>query len=104
MSRGIARKVRESNLKTQCLKWLEKSEHIYAVKNHGSAYSAVGTADLTICVEGRYLAVELKKKGGKPTKIQEWRMEQVRRAGGRAELVGHLDELRLIIWQMTEGD
>jgi hypothetical protein len=43
----------------------------------------VGVPDFLGCVRGRFVAIELKKdKETKPSKLQRYVLEQIRRAGG----------------------
>lgn len=45
---------------------------------------AVGCSDLTCCIRGRFIAIEIKSATGKTTPAQEKYLERVRQAGGVA--------------------
>jgi len=55
---------------------------IYAYKNIST--NRKGIPDIIACVNGKFLAIEVKSKGGKPTKLQEYNIEQIRKSGGSA--------------------
>jgi hypothetical protein len=57
------------------------------IKIHSSPFSEAGVADLLCCVDGKFIALEVKKKGNKATPIQLMFLESIRRAGGRAGVV-----------------
>jgi len=51
---------------------------------HGTSYAVVGDSDIYGIVRGLPFVFEVKKPGEEPTKIQEYRMAEFRRAGGYA--------------------
>lgn len=56
-----------------------------------------GRPDLVACVQGRFVALELKRPGGRPTPLQLRRLDEVRAAGGIAAVVHSVeDALRTI--------
>ena len=72
---------------------LIKSKGGYVLKTHVSSFQRQGEPDVTVCYKGRYLAFELKVKGNKPTKLQEHKMCEIRRAGGIAMVARTLKEV-----------
>ena len=63
-----------------------KSIGAYFIKTHGDRFSKVGTPDIIACVNGRFVAIEVKAENGKPSELQLYHLEQIRKAGG----VGYL--------------
>lgn len=59
----------------------------YRVKYHGNAYSENGTPDILACVNGYFLAIEVKAPEGKPSELQLAKIEMIRKAGGFAYVV-----------------
>lgn len=57
-------------------------ERGYCVKYHGNAYSTSGTPDILACINGYFLAIEVKAQTGKPSKLQLVKIDQIRKAGG----------------------
>jgi hypothetical protein len=41
-----------------------------------------GTPDILICVNGYFVGLELKAEGGKPTALQQWKLQEIAKAGG----------------------
>lgn len=54
----------------------------WTMKVHGSPAQAVGIPDLLICYRGLFVAIEVKLPGNSPTKIQQYVMKQIEKAGG----------------------
>lgn len=61
-----------------------KERGAYCVKYHGNYYSENGTPDILACVNGYFLAIEVKADNGKPTPLQLVKIEDIRKAGGFA--------------------
>lgn len=58
------------------------------IKIHGSPFQIAGIPDILGCYEGRFIAFEVKRDSmGRPTKLQVFQMNQIRRAGGVARLI-----------------
>lgn len=51
--------MRESSLQTKCIDYL-KSCGIYFINIHGGGWGAKGAPDLIACIDGRFVAFELK--------------------------------------------
>lgn len=56
-------------------------------KIHGNAFQEAGTPDLLCCLAGRFIGLEVKKRGNKPTYIQEASLRTIRKAGGIAGVI-----------------
>lgn len=59
----------------------------YRVKYHGNYYSENGTPDILACINGYFLAIEVKAPEGKPTELQLAKIAEIRKAGGFAYVV-----------------
>ena len=75
-------KVFENKIKTYL-----KSIGAYFIKTHGDRFSKVGTPDILACVNGRFVAVEVKGENGKPSELQLHHIEQIKKAGGVAYIL-----------------
>ena len=64
-----------------------KSIDAYFIKTHGDRFSRVGTPDIIACVNGHFVAVEVKAENGKPSELQLYHLEQIRKAGGHSFLL-----------------
>ena len=76
----------EKNFENKIKAYL-KSIGAYFIKTHGDRFSRVGTPDIIACVNGRFVAVEVKAENGKPSELQLYHLEQIRKAGGHAFLL-----------------
>lgn len=59
----------------------------YFVKYHGNAYSTNGTPDILACVNGQFIAIEVKAQSGHPSELQLAKISDIRNAGGLAYVV-----------------
>jgi hypothetical protein len=85
-SAGLSRPqapARESALVARITAYLRTVPGCYVRKLHGSAFQ-VGLPDLVGCYRGRFVAIECKKKGGKPTVVQVEELRRITQAGGAA--------------------
>ena len=61
-----------------------KEKGIYYVKYFGCGYSTSGTPDILACVNGYFLAIEVKAQNGVPSELQLAKIDDIRKAGGFA--------------------
>jgi Holliday junction resolvase len=52
-----------------------------------------GIADILGCYKGRFLAIEVKRKGQNPTELQQAFIDQIQRAGGLAFVARSSDDV-----------
>lgn len=64
-----------------------KSIGAYFIKTHGDRFSKIGTPDIISCVNGYFVAVEVKAENGKPSQLQLHHIEQIKKAGGVAYIL-----------------
>ena len=84
----------EKDIQRQILKWLNSQNNIYAVKIAQGAYSQAGISDILACVAGRFVAIEVKRKGGKVTALQRAFINKINSVGGYAFVAYSLDEVK----------
>ena len=72
---------KEKAFETQIRKYLE-SEGCYCFKVWGGGFQRAGIPDLLICVNGYFVAVEVKGDMGKASELQVHNLVQIRKAGG----------------------
>jgi len=86
----------ETALKAKVLKWLKKEfpeGFFYKVSEKFTA----GIPDVIGCIAGRFIAIELKVKGGKLTKLQEFTLRKLNLAGAITGVCYSLDEIRELL-------
>lgn len=64
------------------------SEHnCYYVKYFANRNTRSGVPDILACVNGHFVAIEVKAEDGKPTELQKWNVDKIRECGGVAMIV-----------------
>lgn len=83
----------EKKVKDKVVKLLKEvgAYHFYPV---ASGYGSAGIPDIVACIKGRFIGIECKANGGKPTALQEKNLLTIVEKGGIAVLV---DETGLAI-------
>lgn len=71
----------ERQLQTKVLHFL-RNENIWHVKVWGGGFQRAGVPDIITCVNGYFVAIELKSETGKPTKLQDYNLERINESGG----------------------
>lgn len=51
------------------------------------------TVDILVCYQGRFIGIECKRSGGKPTERQKFVMDEIRKAGGLAFVISSKEEV-----------
>jgi len=67
------------------------------VKYHATAYSTNGVADLLVCCQGKFIAMEVKSEKGIQSELQKLQQKKVISAGGMSVVVRSCDEAREIM-------
>lgn len=60
-----------------------------------------GIPDLHICINGKCIWIELKVPGNEPTKIQEYMLQKIRRAGGRTAVCHSVQEVKQFLAEIV---
>lgn len=76
--------VKEKSITNDILKYLKTVEHCFAFKEHGGMYGTAGIPDIICCINGNFLAIEVKRPGGKVTKLQNKTISKIIASGGIA--------------------
>jgi hypothetical protein len=76
-----------------------RAEGYFCNKNHGNEHMMAGLPDITVCAEGLYITLETKlpSKRHNTSPRQEFVHEQIRAAGGIAEVVTSVDEALAVV-------
>lgn len=89
--------MKETDIVRVILKYLKTVPGCFAWKEHGGMYGTAGIPDIISCLDGRFLAFEVKTESGKPTKLQEATIRKIISAGGTALIVRSVDEVKAVI-------
>ena len=74
------------------------------LKTYSNGVQRSGVPDLLCCVNGCFLAIEVKSETGRPTALQVWNIEKIREAGGIAVVSkpSDFDNLKRLILKLSE--
>ena len=89
--------MKESAIQSKILKWLES---IGAVCNKTIGMSKAGWPDIICCFKGRFIGVEVKRPGLKPTPLQEYKINELNEAGGIAGAATSVEETKELIKEL----
>lgn len=88
---------REASIVRAILEYLNSLPGCYAEKTWGGPYGNAGRPDIDGCINGRALKLEVKRPGGRLTKLQAERLARWRAAGAVAEVVCSVDDVKRLI-------
>lgn len=83
----------ETRLKNIVIKYIKKgysSAWIYKTADRWQS----GIPDLLMCINGRFYAIELKAGRNNPTKLQQYVLNKIRTAGGRAKVCRSVEDVK----------
>lgn len=86
----------EKRIENQIKQYLD-SIGAWHIKTHGNMFSRAGTPDVLACVNGRFVAIEVKQPGGRVSPLQIAHIKLIRQAGGVAFVAYSLDEVKRIL-------
>jgi len=86
----------EAAITKQILAYL-KAEGWYTWKVHGGPLQKSGMPDIMTVKDGRTMWLEVKRPGGRITRLQFYRMEELREAGHEGWFVKSLEECQDVI-------
>jgi hypothetical protein len=72
----------EKQLQRKVIKYLKSLPNTWFFKVWGGGYQRAGIPDLICCINGIFIAIELKGDNGKPTELQKMNIKNINAAGG----------------------
>lgn len=73
----------EKNYENRIKKFLEE-QGAWGVKFFANAFTKSGIPDLLYCVNGRFVAIEVKAENGRLSELQKYNIKKIQEAGGIA--------------------
>ena len=73
----------EKNFENKVKKYLDSIGAVY-VKYFANSFTKSGVPDLLACINGYFVAVEIKAENGKPSKLQYFYRDKIRKSYGVA--------------------
>ena len=95
----------ERRVKDKVKKVLKELGAYYAMPATGG-YGSSGVPDFLVCLRGRFIGIECKANGGKPTALQEKNLDDIRKNNGIAFVVdeNNVGDLReWLVESFTKG-
>jgi len=92
----------EKNFENKIKKFL-KEQGAWVLKYWGGgAFTKEGIPDLLVCLNGRFIAVEVKAPNGKLSELQKWNIEEIKKAGGIAMVLypSQFEEFKKLILEV----
>lgn len=90
----MKRRVRESRLVFNILRYLNSRDKCKAIKNHGSIYSEKGRPDIDVSDNGQHGVIEVKIWPDEPGAIQWKRLKEWELAGSKTLVAYDLDQVK----------
>jgi Holliday junction resolvase len=84
--------VREKDITNKILARL-RERGAFAEKIHGGPLQGRGLPDIVACYRGRFIGIEVKRPGEKPTPLQSHVLGEILKAGGAAFVLTSADEV-----------
>ncbi len=83
----------EKRIENQIKSYLD-SIGAWHIKTHGNMFSRAGTPDVIACVNGTFVAIEVKQPGGVVSELQKAHIRLIHQAGGVAFVAYSLKETK----------
>lgn len=71
----------EKQFETKVKQFL-KSHDVWFIKIWGGGFQKAGIPDLLCCINGHFVAIELKGTNGTPTELQKYNIRKINESGG----------------------
>lgn len=88
----------------QILEWSTTQPGTWLVKIHASGMQGRGIPDILGVANGRMVALEVKRPGGKPTRIQQYRIDKLRQLGAVAGIVTSIADVQKLLQEQTDKE
>ena len=95
--KSIKKERGKGGLQEECVKYLNTVPRCKVTEIIPGPYGSRGVSDLLICLEGKFVAVELKTGKDKPTPLQAQYLDEIEKAGGRSFVCRSLEEVKKVI-------
>ena len=95
----------EKNFENKIKNFL-KSKHCWYVKYFANRMTKSGIPDILACVNGYFVAIEVKAEKGKPSELQYYHQEQIRKASGISIILypDQFEDFKLLINNLNNNE
>lgn len=82
-----------------------KDNGCWYVKYFANRMTKVGIPDILACVNGRFVAIEVKASSGKPSDLQIWNRDKIRESNGISIILypEQFEDFKLLIEDLTKN-
>lgn len=87
----------EKEITAVIMRYLKTVPGCFAWKEHGGMYGTAGLPDVICCINGHFVAFEVKTPSGRLSKLQEITIQKIREAKGEAFKVTSVKEVRAAV-------
>ena len=87
----------ERDITTRILRYLKTVPHCFCWKQHGGQYGMSGLPDIICCINGIFVAFEVKTNTGKLSELQKIAIRRIKEAGGVVFVARCLDDVKSIL-------
>lgn len=77
----------EKQFENKIKKYLKEHDAYFLKYWAGAQFTKSGVPDILACVNGYFVGIEVKAQNGKPSELQLYNIQQIRKAGGFAYVV-----------------
>ena len=92
----------ERDIVAAILRLLKKTPNCFCWKTHGGMYGTAGIPDIIACINGRFVAFEVKTETGKLSKLQEITIQRIKEAKGKAFTVRSAAQVAAILKELED--
>ena len=85
---------KEQDIQTKIMNYISSIGGLPVKFNNIGIYAKAGVSDILACIKGKFVAIEVKKPGGKPSKLQEQFINAVNSIGGFAFWADNLQDVK----------
>ena len=85
---------KEQDIQTKIKNYISSIGGLPVKFNNIGIYAKAGVSDILACIKGKFVAIEVKKPGGKPSKLQEQFINAVNSIGGFAFWADNLQDVK----------
>lgn len=85
---------KEQDIQTKIMDYISSIGGLPIKFNNIGIYAKAGVSDILACIKGRFVAIEVKKPGNTPSKLQEKFINDVNSIGGFAFWADNLNDVK----------
>ena len=95
----------EKQFENKIKKFLDE-QGCYYIKHFANAFTKVGVPDILACVNGYFVAIEVKAPNGRPSELQLHNIKKINELGGFGVVLypDQFNDFALLIYGLIEND